>query len=94
MDSDYDLPTQVGDAVKTLRRQGVAVQLLVGGEVSRGWSALEANPKQAAAKAIELMKKVFLRLDSNMDPDRTRSSYRILVAAVRLRHRGGQRGGR
>jgi hypothetical protein len=57
MDASYDLPTEVGNAVRMLRRQGVAVQLLVGGEVSQGWSQLQANPEKAAANAITLMKK-------------------------------------
>jgi hypothetical protein len=54
MDANYDLPAKVGWVVQTLRKQGVAVQLLVGGEISRGWSELTANPKQAAKKAIEV----------------------------------------
>ena len=57
MNDAYDLPTQVAAAVATLRSQGVAAQLLVGGEVSKGWSELTANPDKAAAKAVELMKK-------------------------------------
>lgn len=57
MDSAYQLPSQVAAAVQSLRKQGVAVQLLVGGEVSAGWSDLEASPQEAAANAIALMKK-------------------------------------
>merc|ERR1719230_283105 len=53
----YDLPAKVGNAVKILRSQGVQVQLLVGGQVSRGWGDLQANPQQAATNAIKLMKK-------------------------------------
>lgn len=33
------------------------MQLLVGGEVSQGWSDLQANPEKAAAKAVSLMTK-------------------------------------
>jgi len=53
----YDLPEKVGNAVQILRSQGVQVQLLVGGQVSHGWSNLQANPQQAANNAIKLMKK-------------------------------------
>jgi len=55
MNTSYDLPSQVANAVRLLRQQGVAVQLLLGGELSRGWGQLEANPEQAAAKAVALM---------------------------------------
>lgn len=57
MDASYDLPTQVGNAVRLLRKQGVGVQLLVGGEIANGWGQLEANPTQAATNAIQLMQK-------------------------------------
>ena len=57
MNATYDLPPKVGAAVKQIRKQGVVVQLLVGGEISKGWSELYANPQQAAKKAIEIMKK-------------------------------------
>lgn len=57
MDNTYDLPDKVGNAVQVLRKQGVAVQLLVGGEISSGWNQLQANPEKAAANAIALMKK-------------------------------------
>lgn len=57
MNDAYDLPPQVANAVKILRSQDVQVQLLIGGQVSRGWGDLESNPQKAAAKAIELMKK-------------------------------------
>jgi len=43
--------------VKTLRQQGVVVQLLVGGEKSQGWKDLAAAPEEAAKNAIALMKK-------------------------------------
>ena len=57
MNDAYDLPPQVANAVKILRSQGVQVQLLIGGQVSRGWDELQANPQKASSKAIELMKK-------------------------------------
>ena len=57
MNATYDLLPEVQAVVTSLRRQDVAVQLLVGGEVSVGWSALLANPATAAAKALELMRK-------------------------------------
>ena len=57
MNQSYELPSEVAAAVTSLRKQGVAVQLLVGGEISKGWSELSTNPEQAAAKAIALMKK-------------------------------------
>jgi len=57
MDSSYDLPEKVANAVQVLRKQGVAVQLLVGGQISSGWNQLQANPEKAAANAIALMKK-------------------------------------
>jgi len=57
MNANYDLPQQVGAAVMSLRKQGVAVQLLVGGEISTGWSQLKSNPSAAANKAISLMNK-------------------------------------
>jgi len=57
MNDSYDLPTQVGNAVRMLRKQGIAVQLLVGGEISQGWGDLSANPEKAAANALVLMKK-------------------------------------
>jgi len=57
MNSNYDLPQPVGAAVHSLRKQGVAVQLLVGGEISNGWSQLKSNPAAAARTAIALMKK-------------------------------------
>ena len=50
MDSAYQLPSQVAAVVQSLRKQGVAVQLLVGGEVSAGWSDLEASPEKAYAR--------------------------------------------
>lgn len=56
MNDAYDLPAEVAAAVKTLRAQGVAVQLLVGGEISQGWPDLQANPAKAANNAIRLMK--------------------------------------
>jgi len=57
MNSNYDLPGPVASAVNSLRRQGVTVQLLVGGQVSFGWSQLKSNPSAAAAKALQIMKK-------------------------------------
>lgn len=57
MNTSYDLPPQVATAVKSLRSQGVTVQILVGGEISTGWPQLQKNPTQAANKAIEIMKK-------------------------------------
>lgn len=57
MNDAYDLPAKVGNAVTILRGQGVAVQLLVGGQISSGWDALQGNPQKASGKAIELMKK-------------------------------------
>lgn len=57
MNDSYDLPAEVASAVRSLRTQGVAVQLLVGGEVANGWNELEANPGQAANKALDLMHK-------------------------------------
>jgi len=56
MNDTYDLPGQVADAVNSLRRQGVTVQLLLGGEVAYGWSDLKSNPSTAAGKAIQIMK--------------------------------------
>ena len=43
--------------MQVLRKQGVAVQLLVGGQISQGWGDLSANPEKAAANALVLMKK-------------------------------------
>jgi len=57
MNPGYDLPAPVAAAVTTLRKQGVIVQLLVGGEISTGWSQLKGNPNAAATKALYLMKK-------------------------------------
>jgi len=57
MNDAYDLPKQVGNAVQVLRKQGVAVQILVGGQISAGWNQLQASPAKAAANAIALMKK-------------------------------------
>jgi hypothetical protein len=57
VNDSYDLPQEVGTAVQVLRGQGVEVQLLVGGQISRGWSDLQANPGQAASNAIRLMHK-------------------------------------
>lgn len=57
MDSSYELPAEVASAVSVLRAQGVHVQLLVGGEISAGWSQLEADPATAASNAVRLMKK-------------------------------------
>ena len=55
MNSSYDLPLNLSNTVRSLRKQGILVQLLIGGELSSGWSALEANPTPAANKAVELM---------------------------------------
>ena len=57
LDTNYDLPANVSHAVQVLRTQGVTVQLLVGGELSHGWSQLASQPEAAAKKAIALMKK-------------------------------------
>lgn len=57
MNDTYDLPGEVGSAIRSLRAQGVAVQLLVGGEISTGWPDLASNPERAAAKAVALMAK-------------------------------------
>jgi len=57
MNDAYDLPGEVANAVQVLRKQGVAVQLLVGGQISSGWGQLQGNPEKAAANAIALMKK-------------------------------------
>jgi hypothetical protein len=57
MNDAYDLPAEVANAVNVLRSQGVQVQLLVGGQVSKGWSDLQANPQKAATNAIKLMEK-------------------------------------
>ena len=57
LNPSYDLPAQVAAAVKSLRSQGVTVQLLIGGEISNGWPQLISNPIKAANKSIELMKK-------------------------------------
>jgi len=57
MNSNFDLPSQVAYAVSSLRKQGVTVQLLLGGQVAYGWAQLKANPDAAAAKALQLMKK-------------------------------------
>jgi len=57
MNSNYDLPSQVGAAVTSLRKQGITVQLLLGGEVANGWAQLKANPDAAATKALQIMKK-------------------------------------
>jgi len=57
MNSTYDLPGPVASAVSSLRRQGVTVQLLLGGQIAYGWSQLKSSPSVAAAKAIQLMKK-------------------------------------
>ena len=55
MNDAYVLPSNVSAAVKSLRKQGVYVQLLVGGEVSHGWPQLSADPSKAAANALKLM---------------------------------------
>mmetsp|Transcript_48299 Transcript_48299/g.59397 ORF Transcript_48299/g.59397 Transcript_48299/m.59397 type:complete len:286 (+) Transcript_48299:40-897(+) len=57
MNTSYDLPYNVGNAVKSLVSQGVTVQILIGGEISTGWPELESNPTQAANKALEIMHK-------------------------------------
>lgn len=57
MNDAYDLPAEVGNAVNILRGQGVQVQLLVGGQISSGWNALQGNPQKASSNAIKLMKK-------------------------------------
>jgi hypothetical protein len=63
LNTTYDLRPKVGAAIRLLRKQGVAVQLLVGGELSAGWSALASNPTKGAAKALELMKKYSLGIE-------------------------------
>jgi len=57
IDEAYDLPPQVANATHILRKQGIAVQLLVGGQISSGWEQLQANPQKAADNAVALMKK-------------------------------------
>jgi len=57
MNPYYDLPTPVAATVNSLRKQGVTVQLLVGGEISTGWSQLKSYPNVAAKNAISLMTK-------------------------------------
>ena len=57
LNSTYDLPYQVGSAIKSLTSQGITVQILIGGEISTGWPDLANNPTKAANKAIEIMTK-------------------------------------
>lgn len=67
----YDLPTELANAVQVLRSQGVQVQLLIGGEYSKGWSDLQANPEKAATKANMLMRKygVGIQVDNEAGGD-------------------------
>ena len=55
MNVSYQLPVNLSNTISSLRAQDIVVQLLIGGQISRGWAALQANPTQAATKAIELM---------------------------------------
>lgn len=85
MNDTYDLPVEVASAVRSLRHQGVVVQLLVGGQISRGWGQLEANPAKAAAKALELM----MKYDCGIEVDNEEGgSSAGVIKFVQLCHAG------
>eukprot|EP00486_Rosalina_sp_Unknown_P004952 CAMPEP_0201567722 /NCGR_PEP_ID=MMETSP0190_2-20130828/8349_1 /ASSEMBLY_ACC=CAM_ASM_000263 /TAXON_ID=37353 /ORGANISM="Rosalina sp." /LENGTH=283 /DNA_ID=CAMNT_0047988045 /DNA_START=37 /DNA_END=888 /DNA_ORIENTATION=+ len=81
MNPSYDLPTEVATAVKSLRAQGVTVQLLVGGEISSGWPQLESNPTTAANTAIALMKKYDCGIEIDNESGGDTSAFIKAVAA-------------
>jgi hypothetical protein len=85
MNAKYDLPAKVGSAILSMRKQGVAVQLLVGGELSAGWSNLASNPETAAANAIALMHKYGCGIEVD---DEAGGSGSGLVKFVQLCHAG------
>jgi len=89
MNDAYDLPEKVGNAVQHLRKQGVAVQLLVGGEVSSGWNSLQASPDKAAANAINLMKKYGCGIEVD---DEAGGDTAGLIKFIQLVHTGRPNG--